>query len=83
MNTGFRATTAARRTSSAQGAIIAAETKASRCAIRDITAKQENETRRGWSSFADTRHITFSKTIGEDQRFRHFLAAVGDQRGQA
>jgi len=30
MNTGFRATTAARRTSPAQGAIIAAETKASR-----------------------------------------------------
>lgn len=31
---------------------------------------------RGWSSFADRRHITFSKTIGEDQRLRHFLTVV-------
>jgi len=104
LKTGFRSTTAARRTSSAQGATIAAETAAPRgCwprdprsgvgavrgAIRDITAKQDNETRRGWSSFADTRHITFSKTIGEDQPFRHFLTAVcrrrcpSDRRPQA
>ena len=27
---------------------------------------------RGWSSFADTRQITFSNTIGEDQRIRIF-----------
>ena len=35
---------------------------------------------RGWSSFADTRQITFLKTIGEDQQFRHFLAAVCRRR---
>ena len=35
---------------------------------------------RGWSSFADTRQITFSKTIGEDQRIRLFLAAVCRRR---
>ena len=35
---------------------------------------------RGWSSFADTRPITFSNTIGEDQRFRHFLAVVCRRR---
>ena len=28
---------------------------------------------RGWSSFADTRQITFSNTIGEDQRIRLFF----------
>jgi hypothetical protein len=50
--------------------------EAVRGAIRDITAKQDNETQRGWSSFADTRQITFSNTIGEDHRIRHFLAAV-------
>jgi hypothetical protein len=26
---------------------------------------------RGWSSFADTRQIIFSKTIGEDHRFNY------------
>jgi hypothetical protein len=36
--------------------------------------------RRGWSSFADTRQITFSNTIGEDHRIRHFLAAVCRRR---
>jgi hypothetical protein len=41
-------------------------------AIRDIAAKPDNMTRRGWSSFADTRQITFSNTIGEDQRIRIF-----------
>ena len=35
---------------------------------------------RGWSSFADTRRITFSNTIGEDQRIRHFIAAVCRRR---
>lgn len=51
-----------------------------RCAIRDIAAEPDNMTRRGWSSFADTRQITFLKTIGEDQRIRHFLAAVCRRR---
>jgi hypothetical protein len=54
--------------------------EAVRGAIRDITAKQDNETQRGWSSFADTRQITFSNTIGEDHRIRHFLAAVCRRR---
>ena len=35
---------------------------------------------RGWSSFADTRQITFSNTIGEDHRIMHFLAAVCRRR---
>ena len=52
MNTGFRATTAARRTSSAQGAIIAAETKASRGCWRNdprsgAGAKPKTERRTG------------------------------------
>ena len=45
-----------------------------------IAAEPEDTTRRGWSSFADTRHFIFSKTISEDQRFRHFLAAVCRRR---
>jgi hypothetical protein len=45
-----------------------------------IAAEPEDMTRRGWSSFADTRHFIFSKTISEDQRFRHFLAAVCRRR---
>jgi hypothetical protein len=51
-----------------------------RCAIRDTAAKPDDMTQRGWSSFADTRHSTFSKTIGEDQRIRLFLAAVCRRR---
>jgi len=52
MNTGFRATTAARRTSPAQGAIIAAETKASRGCWRNdprsgAGAKPKTERRTG------------------------------------
>ena len=35
---------------------------------------------RGWSSFADTRQITFSNTIGEEHRIRLFLAAVCRRR---
>ena len=45
-----------------------------------LAAKPDDMTRRGWSSFADTRQITFLKTIGEDQRIRHFLAAVCRRR---
>lgn len=45
-----------------------------------IAAEPEDMARRGWSSFADTRHFIFSKTISEDQRFRHFLAAVCRRR---
>ena len=30
--------------------------------------RSRTKMQRGWSSFADTRQITFSKTIGEDQR---------------
>jgi hypothetical protein len=51
-----------------------------RCAIRNIAAKPDNMTRRGWSSFADTRQLSFPKTISEDQRLRHFLAAVCRRR---
>jgi len=52
MNTGFRATTAARRTSPARGAIIAAETKASRGCWRNdprsgAGAKPKTERRTG------------------------------------
>jgi hypothetical protein len=43
-----------------------------RCAIRDIAAKPDDITRRGWSSFADTRQFNFSKTLDEDQKLSHF-----------